>query len=132
MDMVDTLPANAKQVADNLNAVATVMAIMLHPAFIAIFVNTLLVWSLEAFDRFLPASLCRPGTQEVDHRIRFVLAAGLTIPLMWAAMFLMNLPFKGSNAGYAIMSGPVALFLNAILKRMGFDMDKWLSDDGTV
>lgn len=130
MELVDTLPANAKQVADQLNTVATAMAVMLHPAFIAIFTNTLLLWALDAFDRFLPAALLKPGTKEIDHRIRFILAAVLTIPTMAVAMFLMEQKFRGANAGYAILSGPVALFLLTVLKRVGFDLDKlWSADD---
>lgn len=129
MDMIDTLPANAQAVADKLNLVTTAMTIMLHPAFIAICVNTVLTVGLDAFDRFLPPSLWKKGTQEIAHPIRFFLAAVLTIPGMWAAMFLMHLPFRGTNAGYALLSGPCALAINWTLKRVGFDMDKWIGDD---
>lgn len=130
MDMIDTLPANAQAVADKLNLVTTAMTIMLHPAFIAIIVNTALTWALDAFDRFLPPAFWKKGTQEIAHPIRFVLAAVGTIPCMWAAMFLMKLPFRGENAGYALMSGFVALAINELLlKKIGLDVDKWCGDE---
>lgn len=127
MNEIDTAAAGIKGVAEQLGVISTAMTIMLHPAFIAIVVNTGLLWAIEAFDRFLPESLCKPGTKEVDHRIRFVLAAVLTIPCMWGAMYLMSQPFRGANAGYALMSGFVGLAINAlILKRIGLDLDKWI------
>jgi len=131
MNTLDTLaPTTAGQVAQWADYIEQGMMLLLNPALIAVVLNVILLQVIEAFDRFLPASFCKPGTKEVDHGIRFALAWILTVPMTAVACWLMVIPFRGTTAGFSLLAGPVAVAVNVkILKPLGLDLNRWFGDD---
>lgn len=128
---MDTLPAGIQvnQANDWISAVASAMTLLLNPALIAIVLNTVLIQAVEAWDNFLPSSLWKPGTKDISKGMAFTIAWLLTLPFMAATCWLMHLPFRGVNAGFAILSGPVALVVSELLKKAGINLDTWFGQD---
>ena len=130
---MDTLPAalQSNQTNDWITAVASAMTLLLNPALIAIVLNIGLVQAVEAFDH-LPIFkwFWMRDTQDVNRARGFVIAWALTLPFMGVTCWLMGLPFRGVNAGFAILSGPVAFVISElILKKLGLDLSKWFGQD---
>ena len=134
MNVVDTLaPTTAGQVAQWADYIEQGMMLLLNPALIAVVINIVLLQVIEAFDRFLPASFCTEGTHEIDHGIRFALAWIATVPATALACWLMQIPFRGTTAGFSLLAGPVAFVVNGkVLKPLGLDLDRWFGDGPTA
>jgi hypothetical protein len=133
MNPMDTLPTGmtGEQVLDWTATLAKWMHMLLNPALIALVLNTMLVQAVEAFDHLAMFRWAwTKGTEDVSHGKCIVIAWVLTIPLMGLACVGLDIPFRGANFGFALLSGPIAFVISEFgLKKLGINLDQRFGKD---